>query len=49
MTSLGEVISLNIFDNLRASPLFALMCDETTDVTVIKEIIIYARYLGSDR
>ena len=51
MTSLGEVISLNIFDNLRASPHSALMCDETTDVAVIKEVIIYmyARYLGSDR
>ena len=49
MTSLGEVISLNIFDNLRASPFFALMCDETTDVAVVKEVIIYARFLGSDR
>ena len=49
MISLGEVISLNIFDNLRASPFFALMCDETTDVAVVKEVIIYARYLGSDR
>lgn len=25
------------------------MCDETTDVAVVKEVIIYARYLGSDR
>ena len=47
MTSLGEVISLNIFDNLRASPFFALMCDETTDVAVVKEVIIYARFIGT--
>ena len=25
------------------------MCDETTDVAVVKEVIIYARYLGRDR
>ena len=25
------------------------MCDETTDVAVVKEVIIYARYLNSNR
>ena len=47
MTSLGEVISKSIFDDLRASPF--LICDETTDVAIVKEVIIYARYLGRDR
>ena len=49
MTSLGGVISTKIFDDIRASPFFAVMCDETTDVAIVKEVIIYARYHGSDR
>ena len=47
--SLGEVISNKIFDDIRHSPFFALMCDETTDISVSKEVIVYARYLNSDR
>ena len=47
--SLGSTISRNCFDLLRALPSFALMCDETTDNAVIKEVIIYARYFDSDR
>lgn len=34
---------------VRASLFFALLVDETTDVAVINELIVYARYLGSDR
>ena len=32
ITSLGEVISISIFDKVRSSP---LMCDETTDIAII--------------
>ena len=49
IVSLGEVVSKSIFNSLRASPFFALMCDETTNIAVVKEVIIYAHYLGSDR
>ena len=49
ITSLGEVISISIFDKVRSSPFFALMCDETTDIAILKEVIIYARYLNADR
>ena len=49
MTSLGEVIRQKVFNDIRASPFFALMCDETTDVAVVKQVIIYARYLGCVR
>ena len=49
IASFGEVIGNGIFNSLRASTLFTLMCNETTDVAVVKEIIIYAHYLGSDR
>ena len=42
--SLAEIISNKIFDDNRHSPFFALMCDETTDISVSKEV--YARYLN---
>ena len=45
----GEMIRNSILHQVRASPFFALLIDETTDVAVINELIIYARYLGSDR
>ena len=44
--SLGEVITSNLFKEIRASPFFYLMADETTDVAVVKEVIVYARFLG---
>ena len=49
VSSLGEVISGSIFNEVRASQFFALMADETTDVAVIKEVIIYARFLSKQR
>ena len=45
---LGGIISRDIFHQLRTSPFFALMCDKTTD-EVNKEVIVYARYINSDR
>ena len=49
VSSLGVVIRNKIFDDIRSSPFFSLLCDETTDVAVKKELIVYARYLNSDR
>ena len=47
VSSLGEVISGCIFNE--TSRFFALMADETTDVAVIKEVIVYARFLSKQR
>lgn len=47
--SLGAVIRKGIFEDLRSSPFFSILCDETTDVAVKKELIVYARYLDKDR
>ena len=44
--SLGEVITSNLFEEIQASSFCSLMVDETTDVAVIKEVIVYARFLG---
>ena len=49
VSSLGEVISGCIFNEIRASQFFALIADETTDAAVIKEVIVYARYLSKQR
>ena len=49
VSSLGEVISGCIFNEIRDSQFFALMADETTDVAVIKEVIVYARFLSKQR
>jgi len=38
-----------IFEQLKASPFFTLMVDETTDVVVVKEVITYAHYLDQKR
>ena len=34
--------------NLVASPVYSLLIDETTDLAIIKEMVIYARFINSD-
>ena len=41
----GEVIWDNILQDVKSSPFFSVMVDETTDVTTNSQLIIYARYL----
>ena len=43
--ALAEVVSRDIVKSLQASPFFALCVDETTDVTVTKQLIVYCRYI----
>ena len=43
--SFVSVVSGRILEQLKASPSFALMVDSTTDVAVVKEVIIYAYIL----
>ena len=42
---LGERVSSPLLVQVRQSPSFALCTDETTDVSVNKELVVYARYL----
>ena len=48
LSILGSVVSGRIFEQLKAS-FFALMVSETTDIAVVKEVIIYAHYLDQKR
>ena len=43
--ALGETISALIISSVCQSPFFAVCIDETTDVSVKKELIIYIRYI----
>ena len=43
--ALAETIAKPVQEHLRASPFFSLCIDETTDVSVTKQLIVYARYL----
>ena len=38
--ALAEVVSQDILKSLQASPFFALCIDETTDVTITKQLIV---------
>ena len=43
--ALAEIISQDIMKSLQTSPFFSVCIDETTDVSVTKQLIIYGRYL----
>ena len=47
LEGLADHIKENILDELRNSPFFSLLLDESTDVAVEKQLIIYGRYLDS--
>ena len=45
VSALGEVVVRKIRVALQNSPFFVLMIDETTDVAVMKQLVIYAKYI----
>ena len=45
---MGEQIELEQLKNLLSSPLYSIMIDETTDVAILKEMVVYVRYLSSE-
>lgn len=42
---IGSSLEQQQLQNLHLSPFFSLMIDETTDVSVLNELVIYARYI----
>ena len=46
IASMGHVIRENKMDELRLSPNYSLLIDETTDVAIMKQLIIYGRYMS---
>ena len=45
ISAIGEVVVRKICVVLQNSPFFVPMIDETTDVAVMKQLVIYARYI----
>ena len=43
--ALAETVAKPIQESLRKSPFFSICIDETTDVSVIKQLVVYCRYL----
>lgn len=45
LEELGSEVFTTLLSKLQESPYIALMADETTDIAVTKELILYARYI----
>ena len=45
LQALAETVTMPILEDLSSSPFFALCIDETTDVSVSKQLIVYVKYL----
>ena len=46
---MGEKVEQDKLDDLLASPIFSILIDETTDVAVINEIVVYTRFIDSKK
>ena len=44
---LANDIEFQVLKKLKASPYFAIHCDETTDVAKLSQLLVYVRYVGS--
>ena len=45
---MGEQVVQEKLNNLLASPIFSILINETIDIAVISEMVIYARYLDAN-
>ncbi|XP_076034823.1 zinc finger BED domain-containing protein 5-like [Oratosquilla oratoria] len=45
---LSQDIKLQTLDQVRASPVFAIQCDETTDVAQCSQLLMYARFVSGN-
>jgi hypothetical protein len=44
---MGEQVEQGKLNDLLASPVFSILIDETTDIAVINEMVIYASFIDS--
>ena len=45
---LSSLVEKQILENIRSSEFFALMTDESTDIAVLKQLVLVARYLTKE-
>lgn len=43
MLAMGRTVQEPIFQAIRSSPYYSILVDETTDVQIVKELIVYIR------
>lgn len=43
--ALGKVVHDDILQKVKAPPFFAILADETTDIAVLEQLILYVRYV----
>lgn len=46
---LGKVVHDDTVKEVKASPYFAILADETTDIAVLEQLILYSRYISDKR
>ena len=44
--ALGKVVHDDVLKEVKASPFFAILADETTDIAVLEQLILYVRYVS---
>jgi hypothetical protein len=44
---LAKDIELQVLEKIHSSPVFAIQCDETTDVAQLSQLMVYIRFIGS--
>ena len=47
--AMGNIIRQDILTQAIDSPWYTIMVDETTDISVISEMIVYIRYIGAEQ
>ena len=45
--AIGEAVLEPIKEEIQSSPVFSLLINETTDVSIIKQMLIYGRYISN--
>ena len=48
-TCMGEVVLEPIKEEIQTSPVFSLLINETTDVSIIKQMIVYGCYIANGK
>ena len=44
----GEVVKLDIVNKIQMSPCFSIICDETTDISTTKQLIVYVKAITNN-
>ena len=46
---LSATVEEEILQDIRASPLISILCDESTDIAIVKQLVVYVRYIKNGK